>query len=83
MVLTNEILMRNLKTSLKELVAKKVALQVLLYLLHLACLTFQLEPKGQMRSKWNFTNQKILASSKIFPLKYPKQLRSKNTMGQL
>ena len=70
MVLTNEILMRNSKTSLKELVAKKVALQVLLYLLHLACLTFQLEPKGKMRSKWNITGHKILASFKVFSLKY-------------
>ena len=58
--------MRDLKTGLKELEAKKVALPMLLDRLHLACLTFQLEPKGQMRSKWDIIGQKILASFKIF-----------------
>ena len=42
--------MRNLKTGLKGPEAKKVALPMLLDQLHLACLTFQLGPKGQMRS---------------------------------
>ena len=55
-----------METGLKELEAKKVALPMLLDRLHLACLTFQHEPKGQMRSKTNITGQKILASFKIF-----------------
>ena len=55
-----------METGLKELEAKKVALPRLLDRLHLACLTFQHEPKGQMRSKTNITGQKILASFKIF-----------------